>query len=416
MLHFRPRLPHRPGNAALRRLVAAIVVVLLVPRLAYADELHLEAGVLDGRLLDLGNNIYRIETPSGVLAVPQQAVKRRVPGPSRLERYAEEVNRTALSAERHLQLYDWCRDNRLPELANRHLESALALDPLSERARRLAGFVRVGDVWLLAGREPLPPARRTAEADALVENLLSGWQHRVRSIYDNHLTADADDATFDDGFEQLLSLDAPLAIPALVRILGDSDTRCRILLINVLEHYQEDEAVLNTLALALVDPDVDVRAAAALSLRDREDRRAVDWLRRALRCQVDTYVRRAAVALGIIQDSAAVGDLISALRADGFAGQLINPRRLAEEAVSVFSRPTPVPMDETAFFREPRCYVASFNRLRAEGVRMAEESPGPYRSEVQDALILITGENLGFNQEAWRAWVTAQPSQVPSGP
>jgi HEAT repeat protein len=74
------------------------------------------------------------------------------------------------------------------------------------------------------------------------------------------------------------------------------------------------------LAIALHDPDIEVRASAAQALGSLGDPRAVEALLQALRSDADAGVRKmAAWALGEIESPAAVGGLSQAVRSDSSA-------------------------------------------------------------------------------------------------
>jgi HEAT repeat protein len=78
--------------------------------------------------------------------------------------------------------------------------------------------------------------------------------------------------------------------------------------------------MVDALAVALRDPDIEVRTSAAQALGSMGDPRAVEALLQALRSDADAGVRKmAAWALGEIESPAAVGGLSQAVRSDSSA-------------------------------------------------------------------------------------------------
>ena len=167
------------------------------------------------------------------------------------------------------------------------------------------------------------------------------------------------------------------------------------------------------LLLVLFDPSVEVREAATLELTRRQDDRPARLLRLSLRCSAETLLRRAAVALGVMRERDAVADLIAALTVEGAAGAPVTPQQLLDNMLAAYPAPLRVPLDDVPVELPPQPRIPGFKHLFQEVVAEAGTPSGRLRSDVQDALILITGENFGFDLEAWREWLAAQESANP---
>ncbi len=402
-----------------RRLAAACVVLVCAgaQMTALADRLLLGGGgVIEGRLVSEDRNTLRIAGFMGELDVPTLIVVRHLAATSLLEQYETLLGTGPLDAGRHAALAAWCLDEKLPTLARQHLDEALRLDPSHPQARRLFGYVRIGDAWLKTAEPPSAPPKAADDDARVIEQLRAAWHRRIHGLRDAFLREGAERGgrTFDAGREQLLAIRAPLAMEGACALLGDEGGRTRILLTEHLAKFEDDAAALNLLAFCLLDPDLDVRVAAADALAVRNDPRVEEFLQRALRARVDDIVRRAAVALGRLKSLAALDDLVTALPTDAFATERRSLGDLMREAERTFSAPINVPIDDRLAHAPSRIALPDWVR-RVEQIEASAVPPtARNRSEVQEALIALTGENYGFDADAWRDWMRRQ--SMPTSP
>ena len=376
---------------------------------ARADTIHLYGGgVIDGRVVAHSTTYLRLQTLAGELLIPTNTVKEHVRGESLVERYAHELDREPISADRHVALALWCTQEHAFAAAARHARAALDLDPQNEDALRLAGYIQLGGVWLFT--EPAaPPPNRGVGGAAIIDRLLAGWRQRVRRIADAHLAQSATVDSFDEGRRQLLDLRTPLVVPGACEVLGDTGAGEAIVLVEMLDGIDSDAATINLLALALTHQTRDAREAASVVLRKRSDQRVGTVLRLALRCQSEMIVRRAAAGLGWMADRSAVADLIDVLLPRSSPVQPIGVAALFGQIAATFNQPTLVPIDDPPVPLPPAVALPGFDKT-VKAIAATESQPaGSYRSEVQDALIAITGENHGFDVQAWRDWLARHP-------
>jgi HEAT repeat protein len=383
---------------------------------ARADQVQLISGaVIEGVPVGDGDDVVRLETPSGVLVLPRGAMARQIPGPTRWTRYERELSSELLTAQRHLEIARWCMASGLERRHGEHIAAALELDPTCEDALAEAGYVRVGEVWMKAvsppsaedlDRQAAARERRQAE---VVRQLLHAWRLRVRAVRDAYLRGGGSRASgraaFDEGRRRLLELDEPLAIPAICLVLSDDDRpQSRVLLVEVLAESEMDTAILNLLALTLLDGDASVRSAAAAALADRAAPRVSRLLRHALVCRNDVVVRRAAQVLGRLRDRSAVPDLIDALTASESTSGTPDVRAVFEAATESLNQPIAVALGENGATHPSEVAVAAYQRALSRRADDASSRRGALRTEVQEALIAITGQNYGFDADAWRVW------------
>jgi hypothetical protein len=399
------------GSSGLSCILGVVLGLTILAPSTRADELYVSGGVLEGKVLEESGSVIRLQTASGVLAVPASIVARRVPGPSRMEKYAQQLAAEPLTARRHLELAEWCRDVRLSPLAEKHLQIALDGNPRLPAALEMAGYVQLGEVWLKAGpaQTTLPPARGES-AQTLLKTLIAGWTRRVSTVYEADLRQSADPRSLEKGRRKLLAIGSPLAIPALCKVLGDGDESARSLLAEFLASYKEDDATIHLLALSLMDPSERVRRDVASALARRGDPRVGLFLRGALLCEVEQVVNAAAEVLGWMGDRSAAADLVEALPTDGFAGPRVGVRQVFGQLATAFNQASMIPIGAVPIARTPTIALVGFKRRVEALAALTGQDVGPFRSEVQDALIALTGQNFGFDVAAWRDWIARNPA------
>lgn len=408
------RPPGRPS--ALGRALLACVALGLCGAASTADELQLRNGSIEGRLIEEGADVTRIETFAGELAVPMQAIVRRIPGESRLERYRKLRGEAPLTPERERVLARWCRQEGLSVIASGHISAALAADPASPEARQLAGYVRLGDVWIQAGTPAAPHPARARPPDALIREMLTGWQRRFNKIEEVMVQSARGSAEFEGAREMLLSLRAPLSVQPACRILGGSAVAVRLVLVEFLQRYPQDDATVHLVVLALWDAQREVRRSAARALRTRRDARPTAALARALQCNTESIVLNAAEAIAQTEDRSAVPALIDALCLPRGVTPPLDPRPYFDDLLTVFDGGVPVPLGETAATHPSTIAFRDFRRTLDGLPHAAPAAADNCRTEVQDALIALTGENFGFDVIAWRNWSARNPSSPDTRP
>jgi hypothetical protein len=255
--------------------------------------------------------------------------------------------------------------------------------------------------------EPPDPAEQERMHKAVYE-----YTRQLRAIKHTYLDRPHDsryEEAFAKGRTRVLAMNDPLAIDPLTRLLSDGDEPCRALLVEALSRFDEDQATMNLVVVALLDPAESVRLRAVEALRKRNDPRIVSDLRSALRSDEDVVVRNAAVALGKLRARDAAYDLID----------LLSYKRKVSYTVPREALLTSIQGN----------YIAGYRAKVARGVAQVEPIIGVigsgsaisrapvtvrltqtvYRTEVQEALIAITGQNFGFDHDKWLQWLTQNP-------
>lgn len=374
---------------------------------------------IEAELLEDLAEAYRLRTRLGIVDLEKKRVAKIVTKRSPWAQYEQRRKKCANTAEAHFKLAQWCDRHDLGTEARDELERAIQLDPNHAAARERLGYVRNDNGrWEKpkSARAPSEQERRerrlAAEEERLVRKLVTSWFVKIKALHKGRLggaggTYQAD--LFKDGREQILAIRDPLAIPALAGVLSTGQVETRLLMVESLSQFPEDEATMNLLVASLLDPAATVRSSAAAALRPRDDDRVVHRLVDALYSDEEAMIRHAAVALGVLKARSAVEDLINVLSKE------------TRQKVSV-ARPV--------FLDGVRCDFGGINRYHS-GTRLLRYQPttigclGPgtligtiqtvetqtvmvHRTEVQEALIAITGQNFGFDASAWRNWLAGQ--------
>jgi hypothetical protein len=396
-------------------LAAAAGLALLSPLMpqAAADVFHLTGGGrIEGELISSEQDHYEILTPIGTVRLPADSVQRIEPAPSPLQEYRDRAANTADTPEDQYRLAMWCANRGLHQQKRQHLLRAIELDPDHVAARRALGFLKVGDWWVEARTAPgQPGSQPAAEEDSqkLAAAVELNWKLRIAAIKSTLLDSPLPSQVW-RGRERILQIHDPMAIAPLVQVLSGGNFVCRSVLVEALDQFSDDAATLNLAALALADPAPEIREAAVHSLVRRQDPRIVAQFRQALATDDDTLVRRAAAALGALRASEAVPDLINALTArrlrevelplHAYLGTLeaAFPRcRRSIGSTWVWVQPTVVVTTPAGAVLSPGATAP--RRLRQVTVQ---------RTEVLEALRRITGQDFGFDQDAWARWYEEQ--------
>jgi len=392
------------------RVWGGLVLGLIGPALV-ADVFHLDTGgSVEGQLLEVADGNYRIRTLVGVISLPVSAVRSVVHGPTPFDEYDARVGHTADTAVEQTALGLWCREQGLRPEANRHLTRAIELDPDYVPARRALGHVRVGALWLDASRTSLAAAeQKVAGEDAddqarLLRAVQGEWLRRIRAIRHAYLERRGP-RLLEEGRARILEITDPLAVLPLAAVLSDGDENCRLLLVEALSAFPQDEATLNLAVMALLDPSPRVRDRALAEMRRRNDQRVVAEYRQALMHGSDLLVARAATALGYLQADEAVPDLIDSLTA--------RRRRWVEVPVETYLggwscafSGIMVHIGSTRLLCPPRLGVCGVYGTFVPDTRneWRYRLVTVYRTEVLEALKQITGQNFGFDRQKWHQW------------
>ena len=396
---------------------SAIFIVLCAASLpTRADIFHLSTGGrIDGELIYKDDQHYKIRTTHGTVLLTLDSVVRTESAPSPFEQYRKRKAQAPDTPSGQVELAEWCEENGFNRERRDHLKRALELDPNYEPARQALGYVRVDGLWVEGrtiierGRSVAEQKRQTkaaADPEKLAAAIQVNWHRRITAIKATQLDSSLASLA-EKGRRQILEIRDPLAIVPLVRILSDGSLACRELLVETLTHFPEDVATANLSALALVDPNRELRHRAINELGRRNDPRVIAQFRQALVSDNDMLIRRAAEGLGTLRARDALHELINTLKARRMKRPVLSLRRYFNGFGLTF---------EIAYLQVGSTMVRIDPTVALPCISPMIEPVGPlvevtvFRTEVLEALRQISGEDFGFDQAAWIRWYEEQNS------
>ena len=217
--------------------------------------------------------------------------------------------RLAATADAQYELGSWCEQNRLPDLAKLHYESALALDPEHEAAHKKLGHTKVEGSWLTRddlsaaqglvkykGRWVTAEEKTKRDAADKLSAAQGSWLRRIRML--RQAIVNGPDDRRREAESQLMAIRDPDAVVPLVRVFGQDDAPRRVLLALVLSTIGGPEATSALIERVLDEPDSEVRSITFEHLKQRDDAGIAGRFVRALGREDIKVINRAAWALG----------------------------------------------------------------------------------------------------------------------
>ena len=258
----------------------------------------------------------------------------------------------------------------------------------------------------------------TPEEQKQIHRQITRYTIRMRAILQTFLDDPQKrkkDAVFAEGRQRLMDIDDPLAIGPVTRVLGKGGVRTRLLLVEWLGRFNDDEATANLIATVLLDPDAEVRSTATAALAGESDPRIARSLVAALCSDDEEVIRNAASAIGTLEIGEAAGELVTLLSATGKRRRRVSRVELLHGIGQSYVAGLRFRAARGVAQAEPIIGVAGAGTAIASGQRRTRtitETVTVYRTEVQEALIKITGRNFGFDEQKWSEWLAAHPPQV----
>ncbi len=394
-------------------LIAAVVLICGGALRADIFELA-EGGSIEGEVVTETEETLTIRTTVGVFEIDRERIVRRTAAAAPWTRYEAQKRQHPDTADGHFALAQWCRKNGLRSEQKQHLERAIELDPDHTDARAALGYVKQEGRWTRPQRKTRKPseeeleARRRAKRDEeTVRKAVAEWTVKIQAIHRGRLEGErAVSEKFRDGRRQILEIDDPLAIPGLTRIRMQGSVATRRLLVESMARFEPDEAAMNLIVMSVLDTSPQVRRAAALALDERKDERIIYELLGALATEEEFVLRNAATALGILRAKAAVEDLIPLLSTVTRQKVRVALPVFFDSVYDTFGYGCRYRHGGRSIYYRPS-FIGVIGPAYPVGTVYYDETQtvSIHRTEVQEALIAITGQNFGFDEQAWREWL-----------
>lgn len=443
------RRPNDRGLRSIRRVgmwVAAWCGILLTP--ARADVIELRGGgQVQGKVVPDPKNKDRVQVllfqGRHPLSFQKAQIVQVIPKASPLDDYVVKRAKAAATAEAQYQLGYWCDQNRLRDMAKIHYEQALAFDPDFGPAHEKLGHTKVEGSWMT--RDDLSAAQglvkykgrwitaeeKSKREDAEKLNASQGsWIRRLRMLRQALISGAPDRQR--EAETQLMAIRDPDAVVPLLRVFGQDDAPRRTLLSLVLSSIAGPEATAGLVQRILDEPDGEVRSITFDYLKQRKDPKTTVRLIKALGNPDVTVINRAAWALGNLNAVDSVPHLVPVLITyedrivtpplDG--GSISGPNipvapgivpRAYNNYGVIYTTPPQVSTGAFAmglgaapwYATPPGAIPGGMAALPAKPPQDAHVETFSYRNvEVLGALQKLTGQDFGFDADAWHRWIT----------
>jgi hypothetical protein len=382
---------------------AAVIVLSMICASARADILELTSGgQLEGKIQkssdnDTKNFVVELAT-GGQLTIPRSQVA-HVDAASDAETEYRKLARTAPdTVEGHWKLVEWCRQHKLANESQRHLERILELDPNHAEARNTLGFHQKDGKWmnrddvmssrglvLYEGRYVTPQQVELMQHQKEARTTQADWNKKIDQLR-RRLTGRYPDKAAEAHAELLAIKDPEAAETVAAALRREENPDLKRLWLEVISHLNHRAAVDALVHFSLTDPDDDIRhLCVEYLIKSGRPGIAVPYVR-TLKDKDNEIVNRSAIALGQIKDRDTIGPLIEAL---------ITKHRVKVSDANPDQHAYSFSNDGNAF---------SFGGKGPQFVTKAIRNPA-----VLDALLTMSGgKSFDYDQEQWRTWLAAQ--------
>ena len=389
-------------------LILSLVLAAASSLTAHADVVELKnGGKIHGEIANASDKRaanYVISTDGGGrMTIPRSEVVRVVSQSPLQEEYHRRTLAAADTVDAHWQLAQWCRQQKLIDEYRGELAKILELDPNHEQARLALGHQKQSGGWrsrdeVMAARglvwydgkyytqhhiELLEQAKAAKQVDADWNKRLDRWRR---------LLTGRRQVRSDEAKREIRALKDPAAAPAVVALLAEEkDPDVKRLLIDVAAAMDTPLVLDQLVQISLTDPNDELRYAALEHLIATGRPGVAGPYVRALRNNDNVIVNRAAEALGTIGDRDAIGPLI---------GAIVTKHKALVGSGS--------PDQHSYVFTPSGGTSMNFGNSPPKLVTRDVENPAALA-----ALAKLAGVNFGFDQSAWRGWLTAEAKAHP---
>jgi 3-deoxy-D-manno-octulosonate 8-phosphate phosphatase KdsC-like HAD superfamily phosphatase len=427
-----------------KRALTFSAVVLLAAQLlpAHADIVTLKSGqVFEGKVAESDDTVD-VAMPNFTVSFNRSEVAGIKYGPTPEEIYLQRAADLAGDdAEGWYNLGLYAAGKALADAAREAFNRALEAEPEHEGARRELGFVRDNGEWItldesmrrkgykrFRGRWVSAEEAERLKAEAQTAGEAAAARHRVKTLAFVIVYGTAEKSAA--AREELSSTNAPAAFAALVGELSNDSPLVRTAILNALVNYGDDDAALAALEVAMWDPDRDVRFRARRVLSGKQNEAAFRGAIAFFAWNHDETRFAAAEVLGSIGDLRAIPHLIDYLSWTRPGGVRREPsprrRRRGDGVVPTWivgyrAKVAPgVVAYEPVLAGRDRGEIVIIDPDRTDDQGW-EDFPSAVDEmilnyEALEALRALTGEDFGFDKNAWANWYLANQARLAEFP
>ena len=429
----------RTPTGVTRSTLYALYIALFSFNAACADIVYLKTGgVMRGLIRTADDSTDKTTVTMSLLSGAEveltvEHISSRQLRPLKFEEYEVRAESLPDTLKAHWELAEWCREQKLDEQREIHLEIVLVIDPKHRQAHyglrhtfyreqwmtreeydqtRIAdGFVKYKGKWVRADK------LESVKSDDAATKAEREWYAKVR-IWLNWATGNHPERAA-DGLNNLREISDPKAVSALVQFLGKSQRAdVRRLFIEITGKIEGPVPVVPLATLSVREDVRELRELALTMIDETHYDQARQLVIDELRDRNNIVVRRAGTVLAKIGDETSAPALIRALVTThsykvrvpvqgysfGVDGSIPSGSGLPPEIeiglrTGVYDSVQVVPLLGAA--RATKLIPVAINRENAE---------------VLMALRQITENNFGFDEKAWQRWWNVDRSQTTLAP
>jgi hypothetical protein len=303
------------------------------------------------------------------------------------------------TAEGQWELAEWCAKHRLPEQRKTHLRRVIEIDPGHAKARHALGYTLINGQWAMRaevmaqqGLQYYKGGWRTQQEIDAIENKRKNetaqkeWFQKVK-LWRGWLGTDREEKAFENFYA---IEDAAAVKPLTIWLREEQNPQIRLQIIDVLAKIDSSSAAMELAATAIEDGDREVRLTCLERLQAKPRPKVVDYFVGKLNDKNNDVVNLAGFALGQMKSPASVSALIDHVVTEH---KYKIPKAGGDNSTS-----------------------ASFGgRSGSAGSGGMTVGGGPTierklisNQDVLNALTAITGQDFGFDKQAWRKWYASQ--------
>lgn len=427
---------HRmPGLFA--RATSALCAFFCLSVSVNADIIYLKTGgILRGQIesADEAEDSLMITLLSGTqIELDVEQISNQQKRPLKVEEYELRAESLSDTLEAHWELAEWCREQKLEEQREFHLEMVLEFDPQHRKAhyglrhtyyrdkwmtreeyeqtRIDDGFVKYNGKWI-----PVEKLESVKTADTASKEERE-WYAKVR-VWLNWATGNHPQRAA-DGLSNLRGIKSPNALSALVQFLGKSSRPdVRRLFIEIVGRIEGPGPVVPLATLAVREDVRELRELALSMIREPHYEQARQLVVSELRDRNNIVVRRAGVVMAKIGDEKSVPALTRALVTTHSYKVRIPVQGYSFGVDGSIPSGTGLPPEIEIGLRTGVYDSVQVVPLlgAARATKLISVAVDRENAEVLMALREITGENFGYNENAWQRWWNVDRNQSTLAP
>lgn len=431
------RMTHHQGTANAAIAIVATLAMFTAVSSADADIVYLKTGGILRGLIHSDNDtsdVLTITLLSGTeIELPVEHIANQQQRPLELEEYEVRAESLPDTLEAHWEMAEWCRDRKLDEQRETHLEIVLEFDPQHRKAHYGLRHTYYRDQWMT--REEYEQTRiddgfvkyngkwvpieklesvKTEDATSKAER---EWYAKVR-VWLNWATGNHPQRAA-DGLNNLRGIDSPEAVSALVQFLGKSARAdVRRLFIEIVGKIEGPGPVVPLATLSVREDVRELRELSLSMIGESHYEQARQIVIGELRDRNNIVVRRAGIVMAKIGDEKSVPALVRALVTTHSYKVRIPVQGYSFGVDGSFPGGTGLPPEIEIGLRTGVYDSVQVVPLlgAARATKLISVAVSRENAEVLLALREITDHNFGYNENAWQRWWNVDRNQATLAP